>query len=177
MGKLIKHLKPFVWSIVAIFVLLFGQAMADLSLPGYMGDIVNVGIQQNGIENSVPQAISVSEFNKSTIFMTDSQKAKVTADYILLSKQSLSAADYAKYVKIYPKLETIDIYKLNTTDKTEISQLDVIFSKAIPIVFSLEQNGDALLAQYGIQLPAGVDLFQYLQQLPAAQTAPILTTA
>ena len=177
MGKLIKHLKPFVWSIVAIFVLLFGQAMADLSLPGYMGDIVNVGIQQNGIENSVPQAISVSEFNKSTIFMTDSQKAKVTGDYILLSKQSLSAADYAKYVKIYPKLETIDIYKLNTTDKTEISQLDVIFSKAIPIVFSLEQNGDALLAQYGIQLPAGVDLFQYLQQLPAAQTAPILTTA
>ena len=177
MGKLIKHLKPFVWSIVAIFVLLFGQAMADLSLPGYMGDIVNVGIQQNGIENSVPQAISVSEFNKSTIFMTDSQKAKVTGDYILLSKQSLSAADYAKYVKIYPKLETIDIYKLNTTDKTEISQLDVIFSKAIPIVFSLEQNGDALLAQYGIQLPAGVDLFQYLQQLPAAQTAPILTAA
>ena len=177
MGKLIKHLKPFVWSIVAIFVLLFGQAMADLSLPGYMGDIVNVGIQQNGIENSVPQAISVSEFNKSTIFMTDSQKAKVTGDYILLSKQSLSAADYAKYVKIYPKLETIDIYKLNTTDKTEISQLDVIFSKAIPIVFSLEQNGASLLAQYGIQLPAGVDLFQYLQQLPAAQTAPILTTA
>ena len=58
MGKLIKHLKPFVWSILAIFVLLFGQAMADLSLPGYMADIVNVGIQQNGIENSVPEAIS-----------------------------------------------------------------------------------------------------------------------
>ena len=177
MRKLIKHLKPFIWSIVAIFALLFGQAMADLSLPGYMADIVNVGIQQNGIENSVPEAISVNEFNKITMFMTDSQKAKVTGDYILLSKQSLSAADYAKYVKTYPKLETIDIYKLNTTDKTETSQLNVIFAKAIPIVFSLEQNGASLLAQYGIQLPTGVDLFQYLQQLPAAQTAPILTAA
>jgi ATP-binding cassette subfamily B multidrug efflux pump len=70
MRKLIKHLKPFVWSIVAIFVLLFAQAMADLSLPGYMANIVNVGIQQNGIENSVPEAISTSEFNKLTLFMT-----------------------------------------------------------------------------------------------------------
>ena len=49
MRKLIKHLKPFVWAIVAIFVLLFAQAMADLSLPGYMANIVNIGIQQNGM--------------------------------------------------------------------------------------------------------------------------------
>ena len=49
MGKLFKHLKPFLWAIVAIFVLLFAQAMVDLSLPGYMANIVNVGIQQDGI--------------------------------------------------------------------------------------------------------------------------------
>jgi ATP-binding cassette subfamily B multidrug efflux pump len=47
MNKLIKHLKPFAWWIAAIFILLFAQAMADLSLPGYMADIVNVGISQN----------------------------------------------------------------------------------------------------------------------------------
>ena len=57
MRKLFKHLKPFVWAIVVIFVLLFAQAMLDLSLPGYMANIVNIGIQQNGIENAVPQAI------------------------------------------------------------------------------------------------------------------------
>ena len=102
MRKLIKHLKPFVWAIVAIFVLLFAQAMADLSLPGYMANIVNVGIQQNGIENAVPQAISAVEFNKITIFMTDSQKAQVTGDYILINNQS---ADYAKY----PKATTPDL--------------------------------------------------------------------
>jgi ATP-binding cassette subfamily B multidrug efflux pump len=132
MRKLIKHLKPFVWSIVAIFVLLFAQAMADLSLPGYMANIVNVGIQQNGIENSVPEAISTSEFNKLTLFMTDSEKAQVTGEYILLSKQNLSNADYAKYLKTYPQLATTPLYKLNTTDKTKIAQLNTILVKKYP---------------------------------------------
>ena len=54
MGNIIKHLKPFYWQIVLIVVFLFGQAMSDLSLPGYMSDIVNIGIQQNGINASEP---------------------------------------------------------------------------------------------------------------------------
>ena len=177
MGKLIKHLKPFVWSIVAIFALLFGQAMADLSLPGYMADIVNVGVQQNGIENSVPQAISVSEFNKITIFITDSQKTQITGDYVLLSKQSLSAADYTKYLKTYPQLANKDIYKLNTSDKKEITQLDVIFSKAIPAVFTLEQNGAALFAKFGIQLPTGADPFTFITQMTPVQLEQLQTVA
>ncbi len=52
MIKLIKHLKPFIWAIVAIFALLFGQAMTDLALPGYMADIVNIGIQSSGVESA-----------------------------------------------------------------------------------------------------------------------------
>ena len=65
MRKLIKHLKPFIWAIVAIFVLLFAQAMADLSLPGYMANIVNIGIQQNGIQNAVPRLSAQSNSIKS----------------------------------------------------------------------------------------------------------------
>ena len=49
MLKLIRYLKPFTWSIVLIFALLFGQAMCDLTLPDLMSHIVNIGIQQNGI--------------------------------------------------------------------------------------------------------------------------------
>ncbi|MGA3094112.1 MAG: hypothetical protein ABSD79_01835 [Dehalococcoidales bacterium] len=56
MLKLIKFLKPFSWLILFIFVLLFVQALSDLSLPGYTSDILNVGVQQNGIENDVPSA-------------------------------------------------------------------------------------------------------------------------
>lgn len=173
MRKLIKHLKPFVWSILAIFVLLFAQAMADLSLPGYMADIVNVGIQQNGVENSVPQAIDVSEFDKLALFMSDDDKTQVSADYILLSEQSLSAADYAKYLKTYPQLANTQIYKLNTNDKTEIAQLDRIFIKAIPPVYAIENNTLSDYMGNIIQIPAGVDPFTVIAQLPAAQLAEI----
>ncbi len=67
MSKLIKYLKPFTASILAVIVLFFAQAMFDLSLPDYMSNIVNVGIQQGGIENAVPKVISKSEFDKLTL--------------------------------------------------------------------------------------------------------------
>jgi len=177
MRKLIKHLRPFVWSILIIFVLLFAQAMADLSLPGYMANIVNVGIQQNGIENSVPQAIGTSEFNKLTLFMTDNEKAQVTEDYILLSKQSLSDTDYAKYLKTYPQLATTPIYKLNTTDKTEIARLNTILVKSILPVFAIEQNGLAAYAGNTLQIPTGVDPFVLIAQLPPDQFAAMRSAA
>ena len=104
MMKLIKHLKPFAGQIFFIFLLLFAQAMTDLSLPAYMSQIVNVGIQQGGIQNAVPEAIRASEMAKLTLFMDDSDKAVVTGDYILLDKDKLSQSDYDKYVKDYPAL-------------------------------------------------------------------------
>jgi ATP-binding cassette subfamily B protein len=160
MGKLIKYLKPFVWSIVAIFVLLFGQAMADLSLPGYMADIVNIGIQQNGIENSVPQAISTTEFNKIALFMTDAQKAEVTADYVVIDSTSPAYTSYPK--------ATTQIYKLNTSDKNEISKLNVIFNRAIPPVLAIETNGLAAFASNLPPIPAGTDPFTVVATLPQA---------
>ncbi|NFI67903.1 ABC transporter ATP-binding protein, partial [Clostridium botulinum] len=48
MLKIIKHLKPFIASILLVLGLLFVQAVCDLSLPDYMSNIVNVGIQQGG---------------------------------------------------------------------------------------------------------------------------------
>ena len=137
MTKLFKHLKPFVWAIILIFVLLFAQAMLDLSLPGYMANIVNVGIQQDGIANAVPQALSITEFDRISFFLTADQISQIKADYSLLDKQSLSASDYAKDVKTYPQLATEDIYTINTTNKKEISSLDTIFSHTLPIVANL----------------------------------------
>jgi ATP-binding cassette subfamily B multidrug efflux pump len=169
MTKLFKHLKPFVWAIIFIFVLLFAQAMLDLSLPGYMANIVNIGIQQDGIANAVPQAVSVTEFSHISIFLTSAQISQVTNDYVLLDKQSLSAADYAKYVKTYPALATEDIYKINTTNKKEIASLNTIFSHSLPVVANLEQNAAATFAQFGIPYTSGQDPFAVLAQLPPAQ--------
>ena len=69
MFKLLKYLKPFTVLIIISIALLFGQAMADLSLPDYMSNIVNNGIQQGCIVNAVPDAIRQSEMNKLVIFM------------------------------------------------------------------------------------------------------------
>ena len=169
MTKLFKHLKPFVWAIIFIFVLLFAQAMLDLSLPGYMANIVNIGIQQDGIANAVPQAVRVTEFSHISIFLTSDQINQIKSDYVLLDKQSLSAADYAKYVKTYPALATEDIYKINTTDKKEIASLNTIFSHSLPVVANLEQNAAATFAQFGIPYTSGQDPFAVLAQLPPAQ--------
>ena len=177
MSKLIKHLKPFSWMIAAIFVLLFGQATADLALPSYMADIVNVGIAQNGIENAVPQAIPSTEFSKLKLFMPDAAQVQVTKDYILLDKQSLSPGDYAKYVKTYPGLATAPIYMLNTTDRTEVTALDAIFQQAMPIVAAIEQGGLAAYGGGAIPVPAGVDPFTVIAQLPPAQLNQIRSAA
>ena len=101
MIRLAKYLKPFIPFIVAAIALLFVQAMADLSLPDYMGSIVNVGIQQSGVDSAVPTAIRQSEMNRVFIFLTADNKARVLNDYTLITKGS---PGYANDVKQYPAL-------------------------------------------------------------------------
>ncbi len=67
MLRLIKYTKPFLPSILLAIVLLFVQANADLALPDYMSRIVNVGIQQGGVENAVPLALRQSTMERLTL--------------------------------------------------------------------------------------------------------------
>ena len=62
MLKLRKYLKPFAVSILVIVALLFAQAMCELTMPDYMSNIVNVGINSNGIEDGVLQAVRAQEY-------------------------------------------------------------------------------------------------------------------
>ncbi len=176
MSKLIKFLKPFKWLILLIFVLLFAQASADLSLPGYMSNILNVGVQQNGIENSVPTAIQASEMNRIQLFMSADDKAEVAQVYTLLDKASLSNADYATYLKSYPILATSPVYKLGSVSKTEMTELDAIFGKAEDVTFAIEQEGLAPFMPAGTTLPAGTDAFDYISKMPASAQAAMLQT-
>jgi len=173
MTKLIKYLRPYLWWIIAIFLLLFGQAMADLSLPAYMADIVNVGIQQNGIANAVPQVVPASEFDRFKLFMNAADSTEVTQDYRLLDKASLSPAEYTSLAKKYPLLATAQLYELNSTGQSRTQRLDQIFSQVIPVVSGLELNGAAVLNESGISLPPGTDPFTVISQLPADQLAKI----
>jgi ATP-binding cassette subfamily B multidrug efflux pump len=168
MLKLIKHLKPFIWSILAIFILLFVQAMTDLALPGYMADIVNVGIQMSGVDSSVPQAVRSTEYSRLELFMSDAQKAEVDSSYLLLSSSTLSADDFSNYITKYPDLASETIYILNTNDKDTITDLNSIFTNAIILVSAIEQQGISVLTGEPPAQP-DEDPFVLITQLPAGQ--------
>jgi len=163
MLKLIKYLKPFAVSIIVIIILLFVQATCNLSLPDYMSNIVNVGIQQSGIENAVPKVIRKSEFDKLLLFMGKSNREVVKNDYILLDKQNLNNTDLNNYLKDYPLLDKEKIYKLNTSDKNEINKLNSILGKPILIVFGIEKNDFKALS---MNIPKNVDTFMLLSKMP-----------
>lgn len=123
MKTIIKYLKPFAMSIILIVGLLFVQAMTELSLPDYMSSIVNVGIQQGGIESSVPEAIRASELEKMFLFMEE---------------------DDAEYVKSVYKLDSSGaegVYVLSDKDMKEDSRLSGIFTDSIVVLEGVRQRG------------------------------------
>lgn len=128
MIKLVKYLKPYVLIMILAVGLLFVQAMADLALPDYMSDIVNVGIQQGGIKSAVPEAIRQTEMDKITAFMTPQEKSMVLDNYKLIDKDS---NEYEKYSKNYPNLSLFNVYLLNSRNKDTIEKLNSVMGKAL----------------------------------------------
>ena len=128
MKKLARYLKPFSVLIFLAVLLLLGQAMCDLNLPNYMSNIVNVGIQQNGIEHSSPEAISCDGMLLVQTFMTEDQISFVNQNYELVSS-TVGDKKYEKYLKKYPLLLKEDIYVLENTNNDAREKLDVIFSQ------------------------------------------------
>jgi ATP-binding cassette, subfamily B, multidrug efflux pump len=185
MGKLLKHLKPHVIAIIGIVAFLLLQAICDLSLPDYMSRIVNVGIQQGGITNAVPEIVRKSEMDKITFFMNEDEKSQVLSDYTLLEKDKLSQSDLDKYSKNYPDIKNKDVYKLNTEDKETLDKLNLTLGKAMLIVGTMEgtivmpkastdESKQAPKAENDMSkmlasIPAGTDPFVVLAKLPKEQ--------
>lgn len=177
MLRLIRYLKPYLLSVIVIIGLLFVQAMADLKLPNYMSDIVNVGIQQGGVESAVPEGIRASQMDKLFNFMTEEEKTSVLAAYSLTDAAS---ADYPTLVKRFPLLESEAVYVLKNLTSDEIDALNPVMGKALAVVNSLEQaaadpqKAAEMAAQLGFDLskiPAGMDVFTVLKSMPPEQLA------
>lgn len=79
--RLFQYLGKYSFWIVLIFALLVLQANCDLSLPQYISDIVNVGIQQSGIESPIPTEIRETSLEKLELFMSDADRALVEASF------------------------------------------------------------------------------------------------
>lgn len=138
MKKIFSYLKPHAFFIILCCVFLAIQGICDLILPNYMSDIVNVGIQQNGIIDSSPEAISENGYTLVKSFMTDDEKQIIDENYILIQTGIYNDV-YKKYISLYPLLKTQNIYVLN--NETKRSDLNNIFNNAyLTMIYILKSN-------------------------------------
>ncbi|HBL83972.1 MAG: ABC transporter [Clostridiales bacterium GWF2_38_85] len=128
MIRLKKYLKPFIIGLVLAIILLFGQALCDLNLPNFMSDIVNVGIQQSGIEHAAPDAISINGLKFMTTFMSDSEKEIVNSSYELVLGTDKDSSG-KEYKDIYPDLSE-QLYVLTNIYELSYDELDSAFGTA-----------------------------------------------
>ena len=81
MKNLFKYAASYWKAMIAIVLILVVQAYCDLSLPAYTSDIVNVGIQQGGIEDEVPRQIATEEMEKLLLFVSEDDQQTVIDAY------------------------------------------------------------------------------------------------
>lgn len=105
MLKLKRYLKPYLGLLLVGVALLFGQAMLELTLPNYMSDIVNVGLQQGGITQAAPEVIDSDAMAMMQMFMSEEDKALVNAAYEPLSERE----DAADLKETYPNAGNEDL--------------------------------------------------------------------
>lgn len=148
MLKVLKNLKESWISVIAIILLLIVQATGDLTLPDYTSKIVNVGIQNGGIEDVAPDVIRKSTMDSLLIFTEDDDK--ILSDYKEISKENLSEDEYNKLVKKYPALENETLYKLNKISNSEKEELNSIMTK--PLMITEYLNNEEMVKQNKTQL-------------------------
>lgn len=169
MLKLSKYYKPFIGAILIAILLLFTQAMCDLKLPDYMSDIVNIGIQSNGLTQVAPEAISENGLELMKTFMTEEETSYVESQYIKVNQEDI------EYVKQYPAVENVSIYVLNNDlEETQISKLNHIFavsSKTMTNVITKLSEGTEN-ATYDTENTENIDFSKLYEMLPMLEMLP-----
>ena len=120
MLKLIRYLKQVKWPILAIMLLLVVQAWCDLSLPQYTSDIVDIGIQQGGIEHAAPDQIRDETMENLKLFMEEDGWNKVEAAYTLGED---------------------GIWYLNSVNESTLEELDGVFGMPMLMLSAMEAQG------------------------------------
>lgn len=134
MTKLLRYLKNYVPLILAVVVLLIVQAYCDLALPSYTSDIVDIGIQQGGIDNAAADQISASSMEQISWFLTDEKYGLVQDSYTLDG----------------------DIYKKNDLSSQEEENLSSVLSAPMAILYQAKQSGNLDLSQVEAAVDAGM---------------------
>lgn len=167
--RLVKYTKPYFGLVMLAIVLLFAQAMIDLSLPNYLSDIVDTGIQQEGVEDAIPMAIREGQMDRVLIFNQNLNNQTILNSYTLITNTS---SNYLEYLDKYPILDTESVYVLNNLDDEEKDPLRLLLAKSllkVQIVQTLMDDPDKLAIfslALNITIPQNTDLFQILSMLP-----------
>jgi len=177
MLRMLRYLKPHTAVIILIVTLLFVQATTDLSLPDYMAKIINVGIQQQGIESPVPRAIRKSEMDKVTLFMTEEAKAAVLSAYVLLDPSSMDEGTLSGFARKYPAAKNEQVYELKGLDEDGMKALEAAMGKPMLVVAAIDKAGVMGLGGAAAMpgLPPGMDPYALMAMIPEGQKAAILS--
>ena len=117
MKKIFKNMVPYWKTILVIVAVLVIQAYCDLALPTYTADIIDVGIQNKGIEYSLPEEITAEEYEDAQLFMTKEEKTLWASSYEATQHET---------------------YERSVTDKETLGELDSEF--AIPLILNYQMS-------------------------------------
>ncbi len=176
MLKLMKFLKPFLTLILIAVVLLFIQAYADLSLPDYMADIVNVGIQQNGVDSAIPEVMTSEDMENILLVSNESERSLISSSYDIIDNND---ERYEKISKYYKNITNEEIYVLSDQDKDADNILEPIIAKKVLAISGLEKAlaGElpAGTTMGEFTFPEGVDLTTFLSMITPEQSLMMVT--
>ena len=167
MKNLFKYAAEHWKALLLIIAVLFIQAYCDLSLPAYTSDIVNVGIQQGGVEDQVPEQISVEEMDRLLLFVPSDEQQTVLDSYM----EDENIYDVPAYV-----------IKAGMTDENMTELRDVL---AGPMMLTAGfESGSEMTAQIEEQLKAALPdgmasddmtVFDLLQMMPEEQRETLIS--
>lgn len=168
--KLLKtYLKPFAALVLACILLLFGQAMCDLTLPNLMSDIVNTGIQLGGVDEVAPAVLNQQAVDLLTLFMNDAEAGTFKNAYTPVEH---GGDEETKLAKTYENIKDMDAVALS--EDADVQAVGDAYGKAAYAFMTFlkdygAQTGQAVDTESGVQ---DMDMRQLYAVIPMLQQMP-----
>lgn len=168
--KLLKtYLKPFAALVLACILLLFGQAMCDLTLPNLMSDIVNTGIQLGGVDEAAPAVLNQQAVDLLALFMNDAEAGTFKNAYTPVEHGS---DEETKLTKTYENIKDMDAVALS--EDADVQAVGDAYGKAAYAFMTFlkdygAQTGQAVDTESGVQ---DMDMRQLYAVIPMLQQMP-----
>lgn len=184
MFRLMPYIKKYWYLFILSILLLFGMVNADLALPDQLSKIVNIGIQQNGIDQPTPTVLRQKTMDELSLFMSQSDFQKVLASYHLVESNS---AEHLALLEQFPNAASEAVYARNVITLEEEKALEAYMAKPLVMTMGLQlfQSNPEMAAKiFGTEtqthlgsLPQGIDLFDALRTLSSEQRTVFLQKA